>query len=81
MTYTLFELLCCAEEGVGYAADFSINMLVFCLTLPEHFVHVELEDVMDEATSVKRLQEENFLLVKHCRTNFQILVTVDFVGL
>lgn len=80
MTYTYSKLLFCAEEGVGYATDFPINMKVFCLTLPEHFVHVELEDEMDEATSVKRLQEEDSLLVKHCRTTFQTLVAVEFVG-
>lgn len=55
-TYTLLQFPLDAEEGVGYAADFPVDVWVLSLAVLEDFVHVEVEEVMDDAASIWRLK-------------------------
>lgn len=51
-TYTLPKFPLHAEEGVGYAADFSVDIRILSLAVFEDFVHVEVEEVMGDAASI-----------------------------
>lgn len=51
-THTVLEFPFDAEEGVGYAADLSVDVGILSLAVLEDFVHVEVEDLVDHAAFI-----------------------------
>lgn len=51
-TYTVHERPLHAQEGIGYAADFPVDIRILGLAVSEDFVHVEVGEVVGNAASV-----------------------------